>query len=359
MCRLTAAVAIYLTCICATAPVMAAPAEPPPRDFAADQYIDSAGCVFTRQDGAWIARTDRDGAPICGYPPSVASAAAPADEPPDPDSTRQQASTALAEALAAGLRNGEVQGGVAPAATRRPMPLPTGVGPAAEIAARAEAAPALREAIARGARPNDRLCELLGGDVVVGGTAQLGNDPTRGMCSGLPDSGLSPRISAADAVSAVSVPVAPAVAEAVKPDQPAGVAPPAPKPLSVAGATAVATAAAPRQAQTAAQPPATAPAAALTEPAKPAETASRAVPSAGELIPATARYVQLGWFTDETSATAVIRQVAAMGLPVARSRKIDPKSGRLVLSGPFPDRRDLLIALRQLRNSGFAGAMPR
>ncbi|HRM74569.1 MAG TPA: SPOR domain-containing protein, partial [Paracoccus sp. (in: a-proteobacteria)] len=44
------------------------PAEPPPPDFSARQYIDSKGCVFLRDDdsGGWTARVSRDGAPICG-----------------------------------------------------------------------------------------------------------------------------------------------------------------------------------------------------------------------------------------------------------------------------------------------------
>ena len=51
------------------------PAEPPPPDFSARQYIDSKGCVFLRDDdsGGWTARVSRDGAPICGYPPTLSA----------------------------------------------------------------------------------------------------------------------------------------------------------------------------------------------------------------------------------------------------------------------------------------------
>jgi cell division septation protein DedD len=50
------------------------PAELPPADFAGQQYVDSKGCLFVRAgDGTkvlWIPRVSRDGAQVCGYPPS-------------------------------------------------------------------------------------------------------------------------------------------------------------------------------------------------------------------------------------------------------------------------------------------------
>ena len=50
------------------------PAEQPPADFAGQQYVDSKGCLFVRAgDGTkvlWIPRVSRDGAQVCGYPPS-------------------------------------------------------------------------------------------------------------------------------------------------------------------------------------------------------------------------------------------------------------------------------------------------
>ncbi|TQS73778.1 SPOR domain-containing protein [Rhodobacteraceae bacterium] len=57
----------------------AGPAEEPPAGFGARQYVDSAGCVFVRRadDGnGWVARRGRDGAPICGYSPSLPERAA-------------------------------------------------------------------------------------------------------------------------------------------------------------------------------------------------------------------------------------------------------------------------------------------
>lgn len=50
-----------------------APAELPPPDFTARQYIDSKGCVFLRDGEAWVARQARDGTMLCGYPPTLSA----------------------------------------------------------------------------------------------------------------------------------------------------------------------------------------------------------------------------------------------------------------------------------------------
>jgi hypothetical protein len=59
-----------------TGAAAAEPAEPPPPDYAAAEYVDSAGCVFQRVDigsrAIWGARLGADGQPVCGIAPSVA-----------------------------------------------------------------------------------------------------------------------------------------------------------------------------------------------------------------------------------------------------------------------------------------------
>jgi cell division septation protein DedD len=50
------------------------PAELPPASYNGQQYVDSKGCLFLRAGSAgqtvWVPRVTRQGAAVCGYPPS-------------------------------------------------------------------------------------------------------------------------------------------------------------------------------------------------------------------------------------------------------------------------------------------------
>ncbi len=50
------------------------PAELPPSDYAGQQYVDSKGCMFLRAGTpgkpVWVPRVTRQGAAVCGNPPS-------------------------------------------------------------------------------------------------------------------------------------------------------------------------------------------------------------------------------------------------------------------------------------------------
>ncbi|MDG4650182.1 SPOR domain-containing protein, partial [Roseibacterium sp. SDUM158017] len=51
----------------------AAPAEAPPMDFAANEYVDSGGCVFVRvglgNRTQWVPRVGADRQQVCGRAP--------------------------------------------------------------------------------------------------------------------------------------------------------------------------------------------------------------------------------------------------------------------------------------------------
>lgn len=65
---------LAMLCGPAIARDMIRPAELPPANFAGQQYVDSRGCMFVRagsgSDIVWVPRVARDGAPLCGSPPS-------------------------------------------------------------------------------------------------------------------------------------------------------------------------------------------------------------------------------------------------------------------------------------------------
>ena len=68
------AVGMALLAFAASARDAMQPAELPPASYGGQQYVDSRGCVFlragTEADVRWISRVTRDGAPVCGFPPS-------------------------------------------------------------------------------------------------------------------------------------------------------------------------------------------------------------------------------------------------------------------------------------------------
>jgi hypothetical protein len=85
------------------------PAELPPQDYAGQQYVDSKGCLFLRAGSeggktVWLPRVTREGASICGYPPSgkrvpvVKDGAAPPEVIPEETETEAEVQVA-ADAL--------------------------------------------------------------------------------------------------------------------------------------------------------------------------------------------------------------------------------------------------------------------
>ncbi|QBX34466.1 hypothetical protein E4191_06880 [Paracoccus liaowanqingii] len=78
------------------------------------------------------------------------------------------------------------------------------------------------------------------------------------------------------------------------------------------------------------------------------------------MIPASARYVLIGAFSDEAGAATARQALAARGYSVGQGRvKGDASPLRLIMAGPFADRRALIVALNDLRRNGYPGAVAR
>ncbi len=329
-----------------------APAELPPEDFPAAQYIDSAGCVFMREQTGWTARLSRDGQAICGYPPTLsARRTAPEQvvalhpDPPEPPADR--ITRELVTTVMTGLQTGELVS-AAPQVSARDNGASTipdaGAGVAAaprsdlsHLPAMIAAAPALQRAVASTTR-GQRLCDLLGA-AAPDGTALDG--AAMGACGGLRKLALDER----------REPLEPADAEDASGRAPEpGHKEDAERPVAVASSRV------PRPSRRAGVPEVTKTAG--QQPAPGVAPVGR--PAAEPMIPAGARYVQVGAFADDGNALRTVRRIVALGLPVARGR-MDRQAGelQLIMAGPFDGRQALVRALHRLRAAGFATAHPR
>lgn len=300
----------------------AAPEPPPPAGFSGAQYIDGRGCVFTRQDGGWQARLDPSGQTLCGFPPSTELRRLDPDTahvlPPDTPPVAPDPARLLADRLAEELRNADMTGDVLPT-----PPEPPTAGRNAmldDIAATLAHQGAVRSALGPGGRVPDQLCARLGyrAAPVEGGVA----DAT-GFCAGL----RPPAPGHSFGVAARNPPATPRIASAS--DTPRPQQPPRPVPVNTKGS--------PR-----------------AEHAAPSARPSHKV----EMIPASARYVQIGVFQDEPSARSAIRALARAGLPVVQTLPGD-SAARAIMAGPFTDRARLVEVLNRLRAQGWAGAVAR
>lgn len=308
---------------------LAGPTPPPPDDFAGAQYIDGQGCVFTRNGVHWLPRPDPTGGQLCGFPPSLevrrtdpgtVDVLPPAHPvaPPDP-------AALLAERLAEELRRADMDGDVLPAVElpqRRQNPM------LAELTTMVNASGAVTSSLAAVAGAPTDVCARMGyrAEPLPGGQ----RDPS-GLCPGL-----RPATPEARHAAAPSQRVAAATTGA-----PAAATPPAVT----------------RPAKARPAPARSAPRPAAAGQAAAAPTRARTPTADGpEMIPASARFVQIGNFADPAAAEAAIRALTSRGMPAARGRS----GGRIaVMAGPFADRRSLIAALNQLRRNGWPGATAR
>ncbi|HMM08193.1 MAG TPA: SPOR domain-containing protein [Paracoccus solventivorans] len=386
------------------------PAEPPPPDFTGRQYIDSGGCVFLRTDAGWRARLSRDGAAICGWPPTFAARGADAPPLPGAEPRAAQIERLLTETIITNLHEGELVAGEAlppvrtagdaaaneapPAA--RPDADPLGIGRMIATA------PDLRRQLVGPGRA-EHMCQLIGAGDPLGLCGPAENQlalaprvpvaaagpkfvtvapnipPTPLAAATAPQAALGATTPSAAAVTAPQVaPVAttPPVATAAA----AQVVPAAATPPAAAAAAAQAAPAAPTPpaaavtarralpATTSPPPPATSPRTAsppATSPASSPVTALRTAPGPTEarpevplLIPPGARYLEVGAFRDPLDAHVLAQKLVAMGLPVVRS-----KPGQTTLSavmvGPLEGREAMVRMADRLRKAGFARLVAR
>lgn len=350
-----------------------APAEPPPSDFPSRQYIDSRGCVFLRDEvGLWQPRLDRAGAPVCGYPPSLAARERPGRprlDALDPDRGRSRAQMieeALTRQVVPNLHQGELASDphpFEPLPDMGPEPAPT--APLDDLRAAVRAAPAVRQAMARDLHPNRRLCRLLGGDDRPVPAGAVGRDPTQGFCGALPESTLAHLAFARPAGSPPAPAPAPATGEGgVAPmtgptDPDPSVLLPSARPVPAAAAPAL-----PPPARGAVARPdrgKARPSAAATRAAGAGEARGADASPAGDMIPPGARYVRIGSFASPAEADRAAGRVRAMGYPVIRARLAEPprRGTEQVLAGPFATREEIVRALDRLRRAGWGDAQAR
>ncbi|MDO5648059.1 SPOR domain-containing protein [Paracoccus sp. (in: a-proteobacteria)] len=289
--------------------MMAAVWAAPPDDFAGAQYIDAAGCVMLRDGDGWTARRDRSGAPVCGFPPSFVDAPVATMSPQD----------AVMEQLSAGLRQGEWQADPRAPAEIADGPRPDGtLNAQQQLAQMAVAQRAVEQALSAPV-PGSDVCARLGYRVEPGAQPLLTGDVTQGLCPGMRAPLPQPRTVAGQGAET-------------------------PKPAPV-----VAAKPAPPRAKPAAQPP------------RPVRVAAAPTAQPGpEMIPASARYVQVGVYQDAGNAQVVIRSLSSLGYPVAQGRTPGGDApARVVMAGPFADRQALIAALNRLRGNGWPNAVAR
>ncbi|SIS98865.1 SPOR domain-containing protein [Paracoccus saliphilus] len=341
-----------------TGAAQATPSPLPPDSFAGEQYIDGRGCVFNRDGHGWTPRIDSQGKAICGFPSSLSVRRTDPDTvsvlPQEDSSAPPDAEKLLREQLAAGLRQGEFTADPHDPEPRREPAIPLGDGGmSAGIEALARQQEVIRASMA-GMSPGSDLCARLGYQPDPNPRPILGGDVTQGLCPGMHATEPMERVITGQRVTEGETSARQGQHE--KPT--AG---------SVKGTDAEQAVDSGRQAKlsdTAKRPKArtskVAASAGGSKPVRDEPVSGNAPTPRPKLIPASARYVQIGNFPDDDSAHAAIRKLAAMGFPVARGHERGKdRKHPLILAGPFNDRRSLVAALNMLRGAGYASAVAR
>ncbi|TKW67730.1 MAG: SPOR domain-containing protein [Paracoccus denitrificans] len=355
------------------------PAERPPRGYSATQYIDSAGCVFVREGGEWVAVMGDDNALICGFPPSTTAfpddASGPASSTAGKDSAQIERDLTQLVVTAGGedmvLKDEmDLTESAGPATPARQGPAGDGIRPTNGQIPASPATGSIADEISRGlavrrsigALPNTylasdaRLCALLGLQLAGDGTTVPGDDPTGGICTGQ-----AVRIGRYHVRDIES----PATEVTAKRD-----------PDTSAAAPAVRTDAQKERDAVRDQPEAV-----TNMPSDSARRADRTVAgsalrtddhrvdgsgegpdkdrSAGmEMVGPDARFVQIGRF-DAAGAEIAVQALAGLGYRVVRETRIAADGTRHIMAGPFTTRDALIAALDRIRKAGFGKAIAR
>lgn len=317
----------------------ATPSPFPPADYPGDQYIDGQGCVYNRAGTQWKPRLEKSGEKLCGFPPSLDSrrtdpdtltVLAPLHPPQSPDPE-----TLLREALAQGLRQGEFTADPRPQEARSEGKLPDfGQDISARVKGLIQARQEIRAQMA-GALADSGLCAQLGYRIVTDAGPIIGGDVTQGLCPGMRADLPSRRIVASGRTEAKRVtPNTDSVSASI-------------------GATKSAPAGMSRSARPETMPRSATARNLRRSPIKPAPPKSNHV-ATQEMIPAAARYVEIGDFADESSARPVIHALSGLGFPVSKGqRQVAKRNSTVILAGPFDDRGALVAALNTLRGRGY------
>lgn len=343
-------------------------AATPPEDFAGNLFIDSSGCVLLRVEGRWQPRLLSDGGRDCGYPPTpiahrdfAGGSAADLPLPPGMNTAEGRLLVTMAE--------GGMLGDLVADDTGRTVPDMAPTDPVArELAGAVGPAGAAARMITAGARPNARLCELLGQDGSGDEAELVGADPSRGFC---PDnagdfltaalrSGIKPAANAPDTGQRAASIIAggrEGDAAVSRPVARRGQSEAAAVPPSAASEKTALAATRPVAASTdgaAASPDSKTHRVAIR--ARPTDPASRPLQTKdGTMIPAGARYLLVS--VDPAVAEQNIARIASLGLPVARGRSAK-QAGVLVMAGPFDSREAIVRAHDRLRRAGFGRLIP-
>ncbi|WP_165455667.1 SPOR domain-containing protein [Paracoccus subflavus] len=320
--------------------ILAAPEPPPPGDYPGAQYIDRTGCVFLREGTEWMPRLDGQGQPVCGFPPSKPAEPDLAAAPPP------SVEEVLTDALAEGLKPGDLLTDKPAEPLREVAPDPAQAALVETLAREAALDRRLRDITAPSAPVG--LCARLGYRPATAADQQPGNDVTQGLCPGMvadpkPVLAQSTVQPAADADRAPQPDTAPVPQDATPPKS---AVQPAPT----------------RSAKPQAPAVPSRPSSVVARRDAPGRTGPNrtASPGAVEMIPAHARYVQIGVYADEGNALAALRGLSVMGYRTAqRSERIGDGIAKAILAGPFTDRQALVRALTLLRSSGYPRASAR